>query len=125
MAPLIDVVFLLLIFFMLTSHFNVASGISIKLPTVTRKLYDRQDHRITLVIDKNGDAYIRRKKIPPKALFQKIRDMVQKDGGTVRLLLEADREVKHGRVVRVMDLAKRAGVSAIIIAARWDPRKAE
>ncbi|MBW1902449.1 MAG: hypothetical protein JRJ20_12555, partial [Deltaproteobacteria bacterium] len=41
----------------------------------------------------------------------------------IQLVLQADKEVKHGRVVQIMDLAKSAGVSSIIIAAQWDPKK--
>jgi len=41
----------------------------------------------------------------------------------INLILQADRDVKHGHVVRVMDLAKRAGVTSIIISAQWEPEK--
>ena len=121
-APLIDVVFLLLIFFMLTSHFDIASGIPIRLPKVTQRSYDRQDQKIILVIDTRGQAYLKGKKIDLEKLELKLQDLANK-GGQVHLILEADKDVKHGRVVRVMDLAKKAGVSSIIIAARWKPEK--
>jgi len=50
-TPLIDIVFLLLIFFMLTSHFHVASGVPIRLPKVTQNAYDSKNQKIILAID--------------------------------------------------------------------------
>jgi biopolymer transport protein ExbD/biopolymer transport protein TolR len=120
LTPLIDVVFLLLIFFMLTSHFHIASGVPIRLPKVTQKAYDSDGEKIILVVDRAGRAYLKGEKIDLKDLDAKLKELVEK-GGLVHLLLQADKEVKHGRVVQLMDLAKRAGVSSIIIAAQWKP----
>ena len=121
-TPLIDIVFLLLIFFMLTSHFHIASGVPIRLPKITQKNYDSEEHKITLVIDRSGIIYLKGKKIGLKQLTRKLEGLVKKEG-KVHVLLEADKAVRHGRVVDVMDLAKGAGVSSIIIAANWDPKK--
>ena len=120
-TPLIDIVFLLLIFFMLTSHFHVASGLPIRLPKIAQKAYDSDRHKIILVIDRNGRIYFKGNKIDLDKLDSELRSTIEKDG-VIHLLLEADREVKHGRVVQIMDLAKKAGVSSIIIAARWEPK---
>jgi biopolymer transport protein ExbD len=121
-TPLIDIVFLLLIFFMLTSHFHIASGVPIRLPKITQKDYDSKGHKITLVIDSSGRIYLKGKKIELNQLGREMESLVKKDD-RVHLLLEADKDVSHGRVVDVMDLAKRAGVSSIIIAANWEPKK--
>lgn len=121
-TPLIDIVFLLLIFFMLTSHFHIASGVPIRLPKITQKEYDSKGHKITLVIDRSGRIYLKGKKVDLKQLGRELENLAKKDD-RVHLLLEADKDVSHGRVVSVMDLAKRAGVSSIIIAANWDPKK--
>jgi biopolymer transport protein ExbD len=121
-TPLIDIVFLLLIFFMLTSHFHIASGVPIRLPKITQKDYDSKGHKITLVIDSSGRIYLKGKKIELNQLGREMESLVKKDD-RVHLLLEADKDVSHGRVVDVMDLAKRAGVSSIIIAANWEPKE--
>ena len=121
-TPLIDIVFLLLIFFMLTSHFNVASGVPIKLPKIAQKAYDSDARKIVLVIDRKGQTYLRGELTDEKNLGLKLKSLVEKEG-LVHLLLEADKDVSHGRVVQVMDLAKRAGISSIIIAAKWEPEK--
>ncbi|HBF43171.1 MAG TPA: hypothetical protein DDW42_05975 [Desulfobacteraceae bacterium] len=121
-APLIDVVFLLLIFFMLTSHFDVGSGIAIKLPKVAQKAYERERQKIVLLIDRSGHIYLKSQVVDLKKLGKKLQSFVEKDGLNY-LLLEADKDTKHGRVVQVMDVAKKAGISSIIIAAQWEPEK--
>ena len=121
-TPLIDIVFLLLIFFMVTSHFHMASGISIKLPKVTQRAFNKDNEKITLMIDREGRTYLKGDIIDLKKLATELKDLVVKEG-LIHLLLEADKDVAHGKVVQVMDLAKRAGVLSIIIAADWKPEK--
>jgi biopolymer transport protein ExbD len=121
-APLIDIVFLLLIFFMVTSHFDVASGVRIRLPEVAKKFFNQEEDKITLVIDKSGGIYLKGKRVEMKILRKRLENLV-KGKDLVHLFLQADKDVKHGRVVQVMDLAKSTGVHSIIIAARWKPEK--
>lgn len=122
MAPLIDVVFLLLIFFMLTSHFDIATGISINLPKVAQKAFYKEDRKIGLTMDKAGNIYLKGERIEPGKLGPRLRGLVEKEG-LIYLVLSADKDVKHGRVVQVMDIAKKAGVPSIVIAAQWDPER--
>lgn len=122
-APLIDIVFLLLIFFMVTSHFDVASGVRIKLPQISKVLFDRQDNKVTVLIDQSGQRYFEGKKVDMEALGERLRTLVQ-EKKALQLILQADMEVKHGVVVETMDVAKTAGVQSIIISAQWKPHKA-
>jgi len=120
MAPLIDIVFLLLIFFMVTSHFDIASGVKIDLPKVAKKLIsDEEQNNINLIIDKSAQTYIEGQLIEIDALQENLRKIVA-EKGILHLILQADKDVSHGYVVRVMDHAKSAGVSSITIAARWN-----
>ena len=121
-TPLIDVVFLLLIFFMLTSHFHVASGIPIRLPKIAQKTYDTGDKKIIMIVDKKNRIYLEGEKVDIKQLADRLRDLI-KEKGLAHLILQADRDVRHGKVVQIMDIAKREGVSSIIIAAQWEPEK--
>jgi biopolymer transport protein ExbD len=123
-TPLIDIVFLLLIFFMLTSHFHVASGVPIRLPKVTQNAYGGKKQEIIVAIDKTGGVYLKGKKIEIGALGPRLKELLDKDG-LAKLVLQADKEVHHGKVVQVMDLAKSAGISSIVIAAQWNSRKAD
>ncbi len=117
-APLVDIVFLLLIFFMLTSHFEIASGVRIRLPKVAQKVYNTEEMKVTVLIDRTGKIYYKGKKLTLSELKKKIVTLVERNG-IVHLILQADQDARHGRVVDVMDAAKSAGVRSIIIAARW------
>ncbi|MBN2033061.1 MAG: biopolymer transporter ExbD [Deltaproteobacteria bacterium] len=121
-APLIDIVFLLLIFFMVTSHFDVASGVRIKLPRISRVIYNETGDTVTVVIDQTGRAYLEGKMLDLKILGERLKDLVA-EKNTVRLILQADKDVKHGVVVEAMDVAKTAGVKSIVISAQWKPQK--
>jgi len=121
-TPLIDIVFLLLIFFMLTSHFHIASGVPVRLPKISQKEHDRKGNKVTLVIDRSGNIYLKGKKVDIKKLGSKLSARIKEDS-RLHLVLEADKDVRHGRVVNIMDIAKTAGVSSIIIAANWEPEK--
>jgi biopolymer transport protein ExbD len=123
-TPLIDIVFLLLIFFMLTSRFHVASGVPIRLPTITQHAYEGETREIAVSIDRSGNIYLEKEKLNLNKLKDKIKDLLE-DNQMAQLILQADRETPHGIVVQVMDLAKSAGVSSIVIAAQWDPYQEE
>ena len=105
-APLIDIVFLLLIFFMVTSHFDVASGVRISLPKVAKRILNQEKTRITLVIDKSGHTYLEGKRIDMKTLQDRLRKLV-KEKGIFQVILQADKDVSHGKVVQIM--MKRGG----------------
>ena len=117
-APLIDIVFLLLIFFMVTSHFDISSGIRINLPKVAKRIIGEEQDKITLIIDRSAQIYLEGKKIEQKILQERLQSLMNEKGLFV-LILQADKDVRHGKVVEIMDLAKGAGVQSIIIAARW------
>ena len=121
-APLLDIVFLLLIFFMLTSHFETISGIDIRLPDISEKGRDRSDDNVVVVLDKAGTCYLQEEKVTLKDLYLRLQQMTQKK--KISLMLQADQDVRHGLVVRIMDLANNAGVNSIVIAAQWEPEKA-
>jgi biopolymer transport protein ExbD len=123
-APLIDIVFLLLIFFMVTSHFDVASGVRIRLPKVAMRIFNQYENKVILVIDKSGHTYLKGKRLDMKTLQKRLETLVN-EKGAFQVILQADKDVKHGRVVQIMDIAKSAGAQAIIIAARWKPEKGD
>lgn len=117
-APVVDIVFLLLIFFMLTSHLEIASGVRIKLPKVTQKVFNTQEMKLTVLLDRTGRIYSQGKRLSIEQLRGKLEKLVD-ENGIVHMILQADLDTRHGRVVEVMDAAKTAGVRSIIIAARW------
>jgi biopolymer transport protein ExbD len=120
-APLIDIVFLLLIFFMLTSHIEIMPGIDIKLPDISERGSDTSIENIVIALDKAGNCYLDKEKISYKDLYLRFIETARLK--KTNLILQADRDVRHGYVVRVMDLAKKAGITSIVIAAQWEPEK--
>lgn len=122
-APLIDIVFLLLIFFMVTSHFDIASGVKIDLPPVGKRMITAEnENRITIILDKSGNSFLEGEKVGQDVLEERLKEMV-KNKGLLYLVLQADKDVSHGKVVEIMDLAKGIGVQSIIIAARWKSKE--
>jgi biopolymer transport protein ExbD len=123
MAPMIDIVFLLLIFFMVTSHFDVASGVQIKLPQISKIIFDQHKNKVTVLIDHAGQIYFEGKQVDIQALTGRLKKLVE-EKTMLQMVLQADKEVKHGVVVEAMDAAKTAGVHSIVISAQWKAQKA-
>ena len=121
-TPLIDIVFLLLIFFILTSQSYIVSGLPIALPKVGQKSPKKDVERIHLVIDSKGDTFYNGKNRDLAFIYREFKKISQ-ENDRISLLLEADKDVSHGRVVQILDIAKRAGINAIVIAAQWEPQK--
>jgi len=121
-APFIDMVFLLLIFFMVTSQFDMASGVPIQLPRVSAKTFDEKREKVHVVIDKGGQLFLKGVKLDMKGLEKELRAILR-EKGSISLVIQADRNVAHGIVVEAMDTAKAAGVHMIVIAAQWRPQK--
>ena len=114
MTSMIDVVFLLLLFFMLSSTFVIQTGITVNLPrAVTVERPVRKD--LILIIDRKRRIFLDNRQVPFESLWgMLIEEMRMQPEGT--LIIRADRDVPHGLVVRVMDVAKQAGASRIAIA---------
>ncbi len=117
-TPLVDIVLVCLIFFMITYHFDIVSGARIDLPNVINKSIEEESDRITLVISKSAEVYIGGKIFDKKSLEKELQSLVR-EKGISRVVLQADKDVSHGNVVEVMDIAKSSGIDSIIIAARW------
>lgn len=111
-APLIDIVFQLLIFFMLTSSFIMQPGIKINLPKAVTSDVVKQDN-IEIIVSSESIIYLNGKIVNMgelKALFKQ----VAKRGQTI--LIKADKRSSLGRVVEIWDLARDMGISQINIA---------
>ncbi len=117
MAPMIDMVFLLLIFFIVASHFNQLERVEIEVPeadnaTVAKEFHDRRSITIT------ADETIYVGMIPRD--LDEIRDIVEqarRDINGLKIFLRADRRVRHKVVRDVMKACAEAGAAEIIFAA--------
>lgn len=114
LAALIDIVFLLLIYFLLTSNFIEQDSFDVKLPEVESLGVFEEGH-IVITIDRNGSYFYEQKKIADLDLGKHLGIWL---GQSRRksVLVRADRLVVYDRVVRVMDLAKKHGARKLLIA---------
>jgi len=116
-TPLIDCVFLLLIFFMLSTTFVVSPGIRINLPQAQAEpvRHERQDLRVK--VDAEGSVYVDDRRASADDLNAQFRDAARADRDTL-VVIEADEETPHKFVVDVMDRAKASGLHRLAIATR-------
>jgi biopolymer transport protein ExbD len=111
-APLIDVVFQLLIFFMLTSSFVVQPGIKINLPkAVTSEVVKYENIEIT--VSGENIIYLNGKLINLAELKNLFKQMPRTKQS---IMIKADRRASLGRVVEIWDMCREAGVTQINIA---------
>ena len=114
LTSLIDIVFLLLIYFLLTTNFMVDEGIKIKLPKASATSPQTQKE-ITIVVDKAGRAFLENQEVPLNELFSVLKGHLQgREDGLV--VIKADRSVVLNKAVRVMDVAKAAGAGRLVLA---------
>ena len=111
-APLVDVVFLLLIFFLLTSSFIFQPGIKINLPkAITSEVLQQENLVITITAE--NKIYLNDNPISDEDLYVEMKDAAK---GSSTLLIKADRSASLGKVVEVWDMCREAGIAQIHIA---------
>jgi biopolymer transport protein ExbD len=114
MIPMIDMVFLLLIFFALTSTFEIQRVMEMNLPKAASGDQLQQKQTLTLTI--NSDERIMLDNKPVE--FQDIEPLLNQtvsDSSGVTLVIKGDAQVPHGKVVQLMDIANAVGVKKILI----------
>ena len=111
-APLIDIVFLLLIFFMLTSSFIFQPGIKINLPkALTSEVIQREN--LIIIITQDNSLYINERKLSAEELASRLK-IAGKESKPI--LIKADRKASVGKVVEIWDLCRAEGIQKINIA---------
>jgi biopolymer transport protein ExbD len=115
LTPMVDVVFLLLIFFMISTTFVESPGISIKLPESSAQTVDREPKEIKVYLSREGDIFYRDHKITLDE-YRGVLAEHQSAAAMTTVLLLADQDSRHGKVVTLMDLARDAGYTKLAIA---------
>ena len=116
-TPMVDVVFLLLIFFMLSTTFIVSPGIRIDLPQAEAEPVRRERQDLRVKIAAEGVLYVDDQRLSPEDLVERLRAAARTDQDTL-VVIEADENTAHKHVVEVMDRAKGAGLHRLAIATR-------
>lgn len=115
LTPLIDVVFNLLIFFMVTTTFVTAAGLDVNLPEASTKAEHRELPDRIVSIGNDGKLAYAGRIIERDALREEFEKLAAVDP-FLPLVIKADKKVEHGRVVEIMDLAKESGLKKLAIA---------
>jgi biopolymer transport protein ExbD len=114
-APLVDVVFLLLIFFMLSTSFEINPGLKVNLPESSTKELEKKPKNIKIVITKRGEIFFNNKKSNLQKLDNEFKRVKNKK---MLIIIQADKYSYHGTVVSVMDIAKKNGLNNFAIATK-------
>ena len=112
-APLIDIVFLLLIFFMLTSTFSIEETIDLLSPPNEEGMNQQYDEKVLrLVIDSGNNLVLNDIKVEYLNLKEKIKDLVL-DKKAKSILISISNENKVYKLVEVLDAIRSAGMTNI------------
>ncbi len=112
-TPLVDVVFNMLIFFALTLNFAMSDSIKVNLPASSAKASKPPAESIKISIDKDGTVFYNEDTASLKEVRQYLRSTSDKRSVVI---IRADTQVLHGKVVQIMDMAKSEGFSKLSIA---------
>ena len=120
LTPLIDVVFLLLIFFMVSTTFQRDAALSIELPEATAKAEQRAKHTIEIAIDAKGRFYVDGKQLINTQTSSLKRALIAAASGrkSPPIVLNADAGARYQSVVSVMDAARQLGFLNLTFAAQ-------
>jgi len=115
LTPMLDVVFIMLIFFIVTASFVKEAGIDItRPPAATAERKERGN--ILVAITKDNQIWIDRRQVSPQALRANI-ERLHAENPQGSVVIQADEKSENGLLVRVMDAARLAGVSSVSLAA--------
>ncbi|RLB99534.1 MAG: biopolymer transporter ExbD [Deltaproteobacteria bacterium] len=114
LTSLIDIVFLLLIYFLLTTNFMVDEGIQVKLPQANATS-PQIEEEITIYVDSTGKVFMDNRAVPLNELFMIVKGKLGEKAG-IPVVIKADKSVMLDKAVRVMDVAKAAGADRLILA---------
>jgi biopolymer transport protein ExbD len=115
LTPMLDVVFIMLIFFIVTTSFVKEAGIDVLKPKAA-KAQSKPSATIFVAIRGNGEIWLDKRAVDVERVGATIEKLLA-ESPTDTVIVQADKEAKHGVVVSVMDQIKLAGIDKISIAA--------
>ncbi len=116
MTPMLDVVFIMLIFFIVTTSFVKEAGVQVKSP-IARTAETKKNASLFIAVTKQGEVWIAKKKYKPEQVRAQV-EKLRHDNPDGQVVIQADVEAKAGIVLKVLDQIKAAGVADASIAAK-------
>ena len=116
LTPMLDVVFIMLIFFIVTASFIKEVGLDVNRPDNQQQQQVKQEEaNILVVIDSNDDIFINRRLIDPRAVRANI-ERLHAENPDGMVIIQASKQSTNKKLVTVMDASRQAGVYSISIA---------
>ncbi len=116
MTPMLDIVFIMLIFFIVTTVFVKQAGIDVNKPEGETAVKFKNAN-IFIAVTEDGNIWIDRRQISIEELKPTVEKLLLEQP-TDAIFIQADTKAKHGVVIKVMDQVKAAGVDKVAIAVR-------
>lgn len=114
-TPLVDVVFLMLIFFMVSTSFKMDSTLKLELPTSQSKAQETDQQEVVISVNSSGQLYVQDEPVKDADLRRRILN-ISKGDPNMRVVLRADADARHHRVVYILDTIKGLGMGKVGIA---------
>lgn len=116
-TPMIDIVFIMLIFFIVTASFVTESGVEVDRPNNKVKAPKSDKASILVIIDENGQVWIDHRPVDIRATRANI-ETLRAENPEAGVVIQASGDSKNGLLVQVVDAARLAGVANVSLAPR-------
>ncbi len=115
MTPMLDIVFIMLIFFIVTTSFVKEAGIEVNKPVAVNQT-KHKNANVFIAVNGDGEVWLNKKQVDVERVAATLEKLLAEQPTDI-IFIQADKEAKHSKVVKVMDAIKEAGIDQISIAA--------
>ncbi|GAA0857689.1 biopolymer transporter ExbD [Aliiglaciecola litoralis] len=116
MTPMLDIVFIMLIFFIVTTVFVKEAGIQVNKPGASQAFLPKNAN-IFIAVTEDGVIWMDKREIKVEAIQATLEKLLAEQPSDI-VIIQADEKAEHGIVVKVMDQIKAAGIDQISVAAK-------
>jgi biopolymer transport protein ExbD len=116
MTPMLDIVFIMLIFFIVTTVFVKEAGIEVNKPEASQAFLHKNAN-IFIAVTEDGSVWMNKSEVAVDSVRATLERLLTEQP-TDYVFIQADVKAKHGVVVKVMDQVKAAGIDRVSVAAR-------
>jgi len=118
LTPMLDVVFIMLIFFIVTATFIKQAGIDVTRPEALTAI-QKPTVSVLVAISAKGDIWIDKKRVDPTSIRAHI-ERIHAENPKGGLVIQADREAKNEKLMAVLEAAKAAGIAEVAVSTTQD-----